>query len=166
MTEKETLESMQILFGKNVVCTNGLYHIYNPDHSEVYIKHLDKEIDKRCRYSTLVVTDHMIVAKVLNSKSVRYVALKKDTLECIYKTQGIIIYLDENLLYDVCGDKATIISHTGRILLTLSNVQNIEVLDNRRYLVKSKSSFSDTILIYRPQLDLILSIAKDRRYLI
>lgn len=166
MTEKETLESMQILFGKNVVCTHGLYHIYNSDHSEVYIKHLDKEIDKRCKYSTLVVTDYVVIARTLNTKSVKYVILKKGTLDCIYKTQGRIIYIDENLVYDVYGNKANIISHTGRTLLTLSNIQSIEVLDNKRYLVKSQNSFSDTILIYRPQLDLILSVAKDRRYLI
>lgn len=166
MSNKETLESMQVLFGNNVVCTNGLYHIYNTDHTETYIDAKNKTVDKRCKYITIVVTDKVIATNVIGVQGVRGVILDKENLECLYKTGGKLSYIDDNLMCDVFRGRTTIISHTGRELCGLNNIQNIEVLGNNRYLVKSMNSFNDTILIYRRQLDMVISIAKNKRYLI
>lgn len=166
MSSKETLESMQILFGNDVACTNGLYHIYNKDHTEVYIDVSNKSIDKRCRYITIVVTDKVIVTNVIGINGLRAVILDKETLECLYKTNGKIQYLDKNMVYDVYNGRTTFISHTGRELYSDNNIQSIEILGNNKYLLKSRNSFSDNILVYRSQLDVVISIAKNKRYLI
>lgn len=166
MTDKEMLDSMRVLFGNDVMYTNGLYHLLQDDHSEIYIDTRKKDLDRRCRYSTVVVLDNIIVARVLNLMNINFVVLEKDTLDCLYKTRGKIVYLDDNLVYDKLGGNVTFISHTGKILLELKDIKSIEIIDDKRYLVRSSNSFSDTILWYRPQLDIVTSIAKNKRYLI
>lgn len=165
MTDKEMLSSLKVLYGENVMCTNGLYHILNDRHEENYINPETKEVDTENKYCTVVVTDKVILARTINaSDGTRFVILDKSDLSVVHRSQGLMYYLDDNLLLEYEGNITRLFSHTGIDLYELSDVQSVDIISNSKYLVKSKNAFSDIILIYRKQLDLLTNIVRKQKY--
>ena len=165
-SDLETLSLLRMIYGKNVMCTNGLFHIMDDKHNEVYINRLDGTLDKRGLYNTLVVLDSIIVSKVVNNNKLRFVVLNKNDLSCIYKTKGNIFYIDEDMLCDKYNDKCTIISHTGKYTRQFDDAICINKIYKNFYLLSSTKMFSDKILMYNKHKDYVIDLTDDKRYTI
>lgn len=163
---QDTLNLMKMIHGENVMCTNGLFHILDDKHNEVYINNKTGELDKRALYKTVVVMDKIIVAKVVNNKQIKYVVLNKDNLDCTYKTDGTICYIDNNLIYDENKDMCTVISHTGRILGKLNDIRSIKNAYGVMYIAQSSLMFSDKVLYYNFRQDTLEDLTEGKEYAI
>lgn len=152
------------LYGPTVMSTNGLYHIYDKEHMERYINPNALSIDKRAKYKTVIVTDHIVVARVLTDKKLHFVILNKNDLRLLYKISGFIAYIDENIICYTSGSELTVVSHTGKKLYTMSGILYIRKLYNKRYLFKSYEMFSDNIVLYDRALDEFRVLTRDRYY--
>lgn len=177
MKIQDRLNVLNMVYGGNVAYTNGLYHIYNKDHTESYINNLTNEIDTRAVYNTIAVLDDTIVTRVFKEKdNPMYLILMKKDLKCVYKTHGNIEVLNNNLVCDYKNsmyyfnkkikEPCTIVSNFGRVLCKLSNIDSIHHLHNNYYLVKSKEIFKDKVIKYNKQLDLLDNLIKQNRYII
>lgn len=163
---KDKLEKLKSTYGKDVMYTDGLYHIIDKDHNEIYINNKTLKLDNRALYNTLVVTDKVIIAKTVNSKDTTYVILNKETFKCIYKTKGTIHYIDKNIVYDINKDKCTIISHTGKKLAIIPNIDCIYNIHNNQYVVQSKTMFKDMVVYYNKHRDILENLTDGKDYLI
>lgn len=160
---KDKLTLLRMTLGKNVLCTNGLFHVIDNNHNEIYINGNNGEIDKRGKYNTLVVMDNIIVARVVNDVKLKFVILKKGNLELLYKTTGEIKYIDDRLIYDTRG---VLISHTGKELLSIDKLKEITKIYNNYYLVKTKELFGDKVIMYISKSDRIKDLTKGKGYFI
>ena len=166
MSKNKTLTMFKSLFGINVMNTKGLYHIIDNEHQEIYINSYSRQIDKRGKYHTVVVMDDIVVSEVVTKAKIKYVILNKYNLKSIYKTAGIIKYLDNNLLYSIYKNQVEIIAHNGKVLCKLYNVQDIIPLPYNRYLLKSKLAFADRIVYYDRYNVHLIDLTEDRQYII
>lgn len=162
---KNKLEHLQSIYGGNVMCTDGLFHIMCDNHEEIYINSETEKLDGRCKYKTIVVFDKTIVAEVIDIPSTTFVILAKNTLECIYQTSGYIKYIDNNLVCDYKGNTVTLISNTGKVLCKLSGNKVTRVYDSK-YILSSNKSFDDRLLCYNVHRDSLQDITADKRYLL
>ena len=165
-SDKDTLLMLQFMHGKNVMCTNGLFHILNDDHTEVYINRQTGDIDKRALYKTLVVLDKTIVARVINNKKVNFVVLDKYNFKCLYKTKGNIYYINENLICDKLDNDCIAISHTGRTLGKLDNCNSINHILGSFYITSSDKMYNDKVLYYNKHKDELEDLTFGKEYLI
>lgn len=165
-SDSETLLLLRMIYGKNVMCTNGLFHIMDDKHNEAYINKLDGTLDKRGLYNTLVVLNDIIVSKVVNNNKLRFVVLNKNDLSCIYKTKGNIFYIDEDMLCDKYNEKCTLISHTGKYTKQFDDAICINKIYKNFYLLSSTKMFSDKILMYNKHKDYVTDLTDNRRYTI
>jgi hypothetical protein len=154
-----------MIYGGNVMCTNGLFHMFDDNHNEIYINRKNSELDKRAKYKTVVVMDKIVVAQVVNSNNIAFVVLDKTDLNCIYKTQGIIQYLNNDIVYSIDKDKVVFISRNGKTLITLSG-KRVQQLNKYHYLVSSGQTFNDMLLAYNDHRDTMTNLTKDKNYLI
>lgn len=164
MQDKEILEMLKDVHGDGVMCTNGLFSIYDNKHHEIYIDPITGEIDKRTSYRTLVVLDETIVAQVLDHKDARFVILKKDDLHTLYSTKGKIYYIDNDLVCDYINNSCKLISHTGKILNVYNDTQSIKKIWNSYYITQSFKMYSDIALHYNRCNDSISNISMNERY--
>ena len=164
MSNKEILGQLIARYGKKVACTNGLFHIYDDLHNELYINPIDGIIDKRAKYRTIVVLEEIVVAEILTSKTFKYVILRKSDLSIIYKTRGVIEYIDNNIMKCTDGEDTMIISQHGKILTSIENVEKIKHLYGNNYLVNCSKMFSDKIVYYDRLRDTIVELTEDRNY--
>lgn len=170
MNNKEKLDTFKMVYGKDLMCTDGLFHIYDKDHSEIYINPETGEVDNRGKYSTLIVYDKIIISAVLNSKDVKYVVLSKKDLKCLYKSNNQMSHVDDFLTVDILVDKhgnhkMNIISHTGKILVQVEAKEICNITDNI-YLVRSDKSFNDLLIQYNQVRDCITKLTDKNKYLI
>lgn len=163
---KEKLNMLRMIHGKEVQCTDGLFHLYDSKHNEVYINQSDGAFDKRGIYNTLVVLDNVIVAKVVNNDNIKFVVLTKDNLECVYKTKGNIFYIDKYLVCDKYKDDCMLISHSGKHTWRYDNTICINKIFGNNYLVSSNNMFQDKILHYNKHKDTIRDTTANKRYAI
>lgn len=152
------------MYGPAVMSTNGLYHIYDKEHMERYINPNALSIDKRAKYKTVIVTDCIIVARVLTDEKLHFVILNKTDLNLLYRIDGFIAYIDENIICYTSGSELTVVSHTGKKLYTMEGILYIRKLYNKRYLFKSYEMFSDNIVLYDRALDEFRILTRDRNY--
>lgn len=166
MSNIEMLKKLKSIYGQNVMCTNGLFHVYDDNHSEIYINASKGIIDKRAKYRTIVVLDNIIVSEILTSASFKYVVLDKQTLECKFKTKGVIEYIDNNILLCREDDIMKILSHTGNILAELHDCVSLTHLFGGRYLIKSTKMYNDNIIYYDVFKDKIINLTENKNYTI
>ena len=143
LTDKDKLNMLNMMYNGNVMYTNGLFHMYNNKHQEIYINKDTGELDKRALYETVVVLEHIVVSKVLNSNKIKYVVLDKETLKCLYKTDGEIEYIDKNIICNYINDDCTIISPRGRVICKLYNTDDLVNIQDSLYIVNSMKMFKD-----------------------
>lgn len=166
MKDKEKLALIRALHGVNVMYTRGLFHTIDKNHNEIYINPLTSELDKRGLYKTLVVMDNVIVAKVTNNTSVNFVVLNKENLDCLYKTKGVIHYIDENLLCDKTKEGCTLISHNGKQLESYDKAICVNHIHGNKYVLTSDNMYQDKILFYNAKKDYIDDLTEGKSYLI
>lgn len=166
ISDKDTLSLMQMVHGGNVMCTNGLFHILNNDHNEIYIDKVTAELDKRGLYKTLVVMDNIIVSRVVNNDKVNFVILNKEDLKCLYKTDGNIYYINENIVCDKKDDGCTLISHNGKQLIKINKAVCVNHIHGSNYIVQTSLMFEDKVLYYNKHKDSIIDLTEDKRYTI
>ena len=165
-TNEDTLALLRMIHGKDVICTDGLFHIFDSKHREVYINAANGELDKRGLYITLVVLDNIVVSIAVNSSIIRFVVLNKQDLKCIYKTTGNIYFIDMNLVCDKHKKYCTLISHSGKNIWRYTNTLRIDKLYKNIYLVKSYGIFEDKIISYSEHRDMIKNLTENKRYAI
>jgi len=163
MTNQETLNMLRMMHGKDVICTNGLFHIIDNNHNEIYINKHNGEIDRRGKYNTIIVYDDVVLAEVVNDVKVRYVILSKNNLECIYRSTEAILYINEDLMYDTVG---ILISKHGKVLGKFNNIKDIVNIANKYYLLSSNNMFSDKVISYIEHKDFIQDLTKNKNYTI
>lgn len=164
--DKERLVALRKKYGDYVMCTNGLFHMFDKKHNELFINKHTGEIDRRGIYKTLVVLDNIVVAQVINSKDIRYIILQKDTLKCIYKTNGNMYYIDKNMVCDKKDNVCKLISHNGKHLATLEQTMCVRNIHGSMYLVQSSKMFNDKILHYNNHRDYFEDLTDDKEYVI
>lgn len=165
LTNKEKLDILQSKYSKNTVFTNGLFHIIDDEHNEIYINGINGSIDNRAKYRTLAVTDKVIITKLVNNSQFLYVILVKNSLDCIYKTKNTIYYLNNNIFYEMLDNKIRIISHTGKVLGDIEGKEIAEIKEDV-ILIKNNKAFKDNIWIYSKQNDTIRNSTENKNYLI
>lgn len=165
-SNSETLALLQMIHGKDVICTDGLFHIIDNNHREAYINPTDASFDKRGLYNTLVVMDSIIVSKVVNNSKIRFVILTKGDLKCIYKTTGNIYYIDDNLVCDKHGNDCMLISHSGKNTWKYKDAICVNKVHKNCYLITSEGMFQDKLILYYPQKDVIKDMTENKRYAI
>lgn len=158
------LQELKKLYGDNVVSTDGLYHIICSDHSEVYINSQNGKLDTRAKYITIAVMQYIIVTKAIMSESNLWVILDKNSLRTRYKTDTLLKYIDENIVYDY--GNGTIISHTGRKMCRLDNVKEIIPLGNSKYLIKSVKTYDDKVAYYDREKASLVNMSGDKSCII
>lgn len=164
-SEKELLKEFKSKYSKDVMYTNGLFHIMNNKHEEQYINIKTKELNKKFKFNTIVVLDKVIVSEVLNSHKYKYAVINKDNLDFEYITSGTIEYIDKNIVYDSNGKGSiNIISHTGKVVMQLDNVVNVTKIHKSYYLVKSSKMFNDLVIHYNKHRDLIDEQSESNKY--
>lgn len=165
--EKKDLEKK---YGNKLMNTNGLYHLFDDKHNEIYINSETGKIDKRALYKTLVVLDDTVISEVIDDKNdTKFVVLDKKTLRCLYRTKSNINYLNESIVYDDLREKngsINIISHTGKHLTKLKNIQNIYNIHSNYYIAKSEKMFNDKVLWYNKHSDKMEDLTEDKKYTI
>ena len=166
MGNSEMLKKLRSVYGQNVMCTNGLFHILDDSHNEIYINVAKNCIDKRGKYRTIVVCDKIVVCEITTSPIFKYLILDKNTLECLFKTSGVIEYVDNNIMICIEEDTIKILSHTGNVLAELEDYISITHLYGGNYLVKSKQMFNDHIIYYDKFRDKIIELTKGKNYTI
>lgn len=166
ISNQDTLRLLKMIYGPSVVCTDGLYHLYDKRHNEIYINRHNSELDKRGLYRTLVVLDDIVVSRVVNNDKVNFVVLDKDSLRCIYKTSGDIFYANENLVYCKKNNDCTLISHTGNILMKLKDTISVDHIYRKLYIVKSAKAYNDKILFYNERKDTLSDLTEGLEYII
>lgn len=186
MNNMDRLNLLKMIYGPNVVCTNGLFHIIDDNHKEMYISNINNELDKRTQYETILVTDKSILAIDLNSSeepllgvstiqntisrtdktldtSKRKILLDKNTLEYKYITNNNIKYIINDIYLISNSKDSCIIDNNGKTRIELKNCNNIVDIGNNLYICESDTLFSDKLVIIKDK-DRILDITKDRRY--
>lgn len=166
LSDKDRLNMFNMMYNGRVMCTNGLFHMYNNKHQEIYLNKNTGEPDKRALYDTVVVLEHIIVSRVLNSSKIRYVILDKNDLKCLYKTNGNITYVDKNIICNYLKDDCILISPRGRVLSKLYGVDDLVHIHDNLYIVNSKKMFRDKILEYNAETDLITELTKNKEFLV
>lgn len=153
----------KMVYGKNVMCTNGLFHIIDKEHNEIYINKDTGELDRRGKYRTEAVLNNAIIAEVINDKKIKYVLLDKQTLKCMYKTTGKIIYVDKNIMFDTNG---LVLSCNGKKLTTVDNIRSVVNMTGRYYLINSRNMYEDKVVMYVEHGDFVNDLTKDKKYAI
>ncbi|MBO5388505.1 MAG: hypothetical protein J6A59_10245 [Lachnospiraceae bacterium] len=166
LSNKEKLDMLNMLYGGNVMCTNGLFHLLDDKHNEVYINSNTAELDRRGLYKTFVVMDKVVVSKVTNNDKVNFVILDKDTLECVYKTKGNIFYINDYMVCDKKDNVCTLISHTGKILGKIDNIKAVSNIKGSMYIASSTVMYNDRVLYYNKHKDELEDLTFDKNYLI
>ena len=165
ISNADKLKKLKEKYGENVMCTNGLFHLIDDnDHYEIYINPKTEKADNRGKYRTIAVMDSIIVSEILTDKKIRFVIFDKNTLEIIFKTSGMMRYVDNNLIYCREGNKFILISHTGKQLTELEDVGKIEHIHYCNYLLNNKKMFSDHIIFYDRFKDRIITLTEDKKY--
>jgi len=162
----EILNRLKEKYGKQVVCTNGLYHIYDDLHNEVYIRLSDGQLDKRGKYRTIVVLEDIVVAEVLTSTAYKYVILNKLDLDIIYKTKGIIEYIDNNIMISKYNGVLDIISNHGKVIGSFTDEESIEHMYSNNYILHSRKMYNDKIVYYDRLRDSLLDLTEGKNYAI
>lgn len=160
------LKELRITYGEDVLYTNGLFHIIDNDHSELYINPVSRRIDNRGKYRTIAVLANVIIAEVLTKSRIKYVVLSKFDLKALYKTNDIPEIVADNLICFYAKDKVTILSHKGKRLCVEQNVIRVEHLAKNYYLLKSRLTFSDKVLYYDRHKGHLINLSEDRRYIV
>lgn len=163
-SNKETLALLQMLHGKNVMCTDGLFHILDDKHNEAYINLETAQLDTRGLYRTLVVMSNIVVAKVMNNNKVKFVVLDKSNLKCIYKTTGNIFYIDDNFVCDKNKKGCLLIGHSGKLTEKFEDALCIKKVYGNNYLVCYKKMFADKLLHYNEHSDKIIDLTEGKHY--
>lgn len=159
----DKLSLLRMTYGKNVLYTDGLYHIMDDKHREFYINSETGEVDKRGKYVTMAVYANTVVARVINDIKIRTVVLNKNNLRCMYKTTGNIILVDKNIMFD---NKGILLSTSGKELMCLDRIANVENIISNYYVVTCSSMFNDKLIQYIEQMDKIKDLTKNKRYTI
>lgn len=159
----DKLSLLRMTYGKNVLYTNGLFHIMDDKHREFYINPETGEIDKRGKYVTLAVYDNTIVSRVINDIKIKTVVLSKSNLKCLYKTTGSIILIDKNLMFD---NRGVLLSTNGKELMYLDRIANVENIVGNYYVITCSSMFNDKLVQYIEQMDKVKDLTKNKRYTI
>lgn len=165
-SNQETLRLLKMIYGPSVVCTDGLFHLYDKNHNEIYINKSNSELDKRALYRTLVVMDEVIVARVTNSEKVNFVVLDKASLKLIYKTDGDIYYISDKIVCDKKENEGILISHKGKVLKRLPDIICVNHIYKKQYIVKSKKMYQDKVLYYNEYKDEIVDLTDGLEYMI
>jgi len=152
-------------YGSGVMYTDGLYHIMDKEHKEIYINPETMELDKRCKYKTIAVMSKIVVAKVIGLADTKAVVLSKKDLSCIYKSSGRIVFLDEYMVCEFSDKTARIISHEGRLLKEIKGIKSIGSILEGIYLVKSRENYGDYLIEYNPRLDIIKELGRRKEHL-
>lgn len=168
MTDNERLTALQVNFGNKVMLTNGLFHIFDNKHGELYINPETNSLDKRAIYETIVVTDKVIAARVKNSKVPMCVILNKSNFKLLYKTVNEIAYLTPLMLVET-KDKsfAQFISHTGKLLTRVQSALSlVDSIYKNMFIVHLQSPYSDKVMYYRERDDTLVDLVGSRRYIV
>lgn len=166
-TDTEVLSLLKMVHENgNIMCTDGLFHVFDSKHNELYINKLTSEIDKRGVYRTLVVLDNIVVSKVINNSKVSFVVLDKTNLKCLYKTNGNMHYIDDNIVCDKNDNSCVVISHTGKILCTFKSALALKNIYGNNYLLNVAEVYNDKILYYNPKADELTDLTEDSNYII
>lgn len=165
LSDDAKLKDIRNIYGDKVICTNGLFHIYDENENiEMYIEPNRYKLDKRGKYRTTAILDDIIVSQLLNSPTIRFVILRKSTLELIFKTKGMVKVISDRLI--LCKeDKVTkIISKTGKVLLETTDDIIVEPISIKYYIIKNKKMFSDHIAYYSEYNDTMSILSENKRY--
>ena len=186
MNNVEKLNMLRMIYGPDVVCTNGLFHIINDKHEEIYISNAKNELDKRTKYKTLEVLDNSIIALDLSSEGEFYlgnnilkkpydisdsdeisrkttILMDKDTLEYKYKTPHIIKHIVNNTFLVSDTQNSAIIDNNGKTKLKLENCGSLISIGNNLYICEGNTLFSDKLIIIYSR-NKVLDITKARSY--
>lgn len=164
MNNTEILRKIQSIYGDKAVCTNGLFHIIRDDRSESYINCINGKIDNRAVYRTVIVLKDTVIANILNSGE--YVILDKKTLRYMYRTQNIIHYVDDNILYENDNNYVNVILSNGKKVMSLKDAVSVENIYSNNYLVKSDKIFNDRLLVYNSHRESIKDLTENKNYMI
>lgn len=164
MSNSKQLQELKKIYGDNVVCTNGLFHIICSDHSEVYLNSRNCKIDTRARYVTIAVMEYVVVTKALvNDKSI-WLVLDKNNLRTRYRADSMLSCIDENIIYEI--GTGTIISHLGKKICRLDSIKEVIPLRNNKYLVKSITTYGDKIVYYDRDKASLVNMSGDKSCII
>lgn len=175
LTDNDKLTTLKMLYGDNVMCTNGLFHILDNDHMEIYLSSTSYELDHRAKYHTIVVTDNAVVTQIANGKEPSYAILRKGNLELMYITNNEIRYADDNIMYEIQEESFNkkknkepyikLISHTGKILTTIPYGKQLEcIMNNDKYVISSLKSYCDCVVQYNSREDSIRNLTEGKSY--
>lgn len=185
MTNKERLDMLRLIYGPNVVCTNGLFHIIEDNHREIYITK-DNELDRRTSYATLEVTDKSVLAidlskntePCLGEKLIREDAditdlqlkmkgtvllIDKNTLDYKYKTTNQIEHIKNDIFLVFDNSNSEVIDNNGKVMLKLDNFNSLLNIGNNLYICEGNTLFSDKLIIIDNK-NRVLDITKTRSY--
>lgn len=157
----DRLNLFKMIYGKNVLCTDGLFHIIDDNHKEIYINRNTGEIDKRGKYKTIAVFDNVILANVIGDRKIRCVVLNKKNLECLYKTTEEIVYVDKNVMFDRSG---VVLSHTGKTLIETDKIKDITSINDKYYVIQVDKMYSDKLIEYVKPVDKVVDLTCNGRY--
>lgn len=135
------------------------------EHKEIYINPVTLELDKRCKYKTIVVLDNIVVAEVNCIEGIKSVILNKDTFDCIHKSYGRTVYLDDCMVCSFDKGKATMVSRKGSVLKVVSDLRSIGSICSGYYLVRSTNKYSDYILEYNKRTDSLIEYGSNGGYM-
>lgn len=194
MNNADKLATLRLIYGSDVICTNGLFHIIDKDRKEIYINNKTNELDRRAKYETIVVTDCVVISKAISNKDISYTILRKDNLELVYLTPNEIHYVDDNVLYESGVQKQgqaqeqergqknpkhnkkisnqsdeklifKLISHTGKILCDVPYGKDISgIVNNNKYIVTSGRLYCDSVLEYNAHDDKVRNLTIGKNY--
>lgn len=167
MQDKEKLERLKNKYGNDLLNTNGLFHLSDKNHNEIYINKETGQIDTRSKYRTISVLSNTVLCEVLNNNlKYSHVILNKDTLKCLYGTNKEINYLTKYIMYELSIKDSTlkIISHTGNILGEFENVKGIDSISSSIIIVYSNDSFNDKVLEFIYSKDKLLNHTENKSY--
>lgn len=165
LSDDDKLKAIQNIYGEKVICTNGLFHIFDEkENIEMYIEPNRYKLDKRGKYRTTAILDDIIVSQLMNSPTIRFVILSKKTLELVFKTRGLIKVVSNQLI--LCKENTTtkIISKTGKILFETDDDILVEPIAQKYYIIKNKKMYSDHIAYYSEYSDALSILSADKHF--
>lgn len=167
-TNSEILAILNLSYNNQVMCTNGLFHMYDKFRNELYINKHTGKIDDRASYKTIYVSDKVIVAEVVNASKPQSVILDKDTLKWILVTKNSLNVID-NLIYETnskADGEHRVFSDSGKMLATISNIITIEKAYKNLYIIKTQQMYEDKLVIFDNKTDNFKDLTKDKKYVI
>jgi len=167
-SNSEILNLLNVTYNNQVMCTNGLFHMYDKFRNEIYIDKSSGKMDNRARYKTIYVADKVVVADIINHEVDEHVILDKESLQYIFKTKNKL-KVQDNLIYeanDKLNGEYRIFSDSGKSLVTYPNIISIEKAYKNIYIVKTQQMYEDRLIIFDRRTDSFKDLTENKRYVL